>query len=206
MRLRVVRKSFGVLAASAMALALAGCGGRGADSDFTMTFGNLLAYNSTKAPPVARLSGELAVECPSVNVAEGQAAYRAMAGAQVRYQFSLGDIARECSAQDSTISIRVGVAGYLLAGQAGGAGTFSVPVKIVVRGQADERIVASRVVRVTASIPNGDTQGTFSFVADAITVPYLRPEADQDYEIFVGIDPKGATPEKPERRNPRRRG
>jgi hypothetical protein len=141
-----------------------------------------------------------------VNVAEGQAAYRAMAGAQVRYQFSLGDIARECSAVDGTISIRVGVAGYLLAGPAGGAGTYSVPVKISVKSQADDRIVASRVVRVSASIANGDAQGTFTFIADPLTVPYVRPEADQDYEIFVGIDPKGAAPEKPARRPSRRRG
>ena len=208
MRHSVVRKSAGLILAGGLALALAGCGGRssGADNSFTQTFGNLLAYNSTKAPAPTVLGRELAVDCPAVNVAEGQSAYRSMAGDQVRHQFSLGDIARECTAQDGQISIRVGVAGYLLAGVAGGAGTFTVPVKISVKSQADERIVASRVVRVTATIPNGDTQATFSIIAEPLTVPYLRPEADQDYEIFVGIDPKGAVPEKPARSPSRRRG
>jgi hypothetical protein len=191
-----------------MVFALAGCGGGargGGDNSFTMAFGNLLAYNTTTPPPVAPLGSELAVECPAVNVEEGQSAYRSMAGAEVRYQFSLGDLARECRAQDGTVSIRVGVSGYLLAGQAGASGTFSVPVRIVVRSQADERVVASRVMRVSATIPQGETQATFAVVADPLTVPYLRPEADQDYAIFVSLDPKGAAPEKPVRSR-RKRG
>ena len=116
------------------------------------------------------------------------------------FQFSLGDLARECRAQDGTISIRVGVSGYLLAGRAGATGTFSVPVRVSVRSLAEDRIVATRVIRVSAAIPAGEAQATFAVVADPLTVPYLRPQADQDYEIFVGIDPKGAAPEKPARR------
>ena len=195
--------------AGGMTLGLAGCGGRGSD-DFTTTFGNLLAYNTTKPPPISPTSalGELAVDCPTVGVTEGQAAYRSGGadGSSVRYQFSFGELARECTAIDGKVTIRVGVSGYVLSGPAGGPGNYSVPVSVVVKSQDSEKVVASRVVRVSAAIKPGEAQAAFSFVADPIVVPYLRPEADQDYEIFVGFDPRGGAAEKPVRssRKPKR--
>ena len=193
-----------------LTLGLAGCGGKGGDG-FTSTFGNLLAYNSTKAPPLtptSSLEQTIAVECPTVGVTDGQAAYRSGGadGSSVRYQFSFGELARECTAGNGQVTIRVGVSGYVLAGPAGGPGTYSVPVTILVKSQDTEQVVASRVVRVSATIKPGESQAAFTFVADPISVPYLRPEADQDYDIFVGFDPRGGAAEKPVRssRKPKR--
>jgi hypothetical protein len=154
------------------------------------------------------LEQALAVECPTVGVTEGQAAFRSGGadGSSVRYQFSFGELARECTAGNGQVTIRVGVSGYVLAGPAGGPGNYTVPVSIMVRSQDTQKVVASRVVRVSAAIKPGESQSAFSFVADPISLPYLRPEADQDYEIFVGFDPRGGAAEKPVRssRKPKR--
>lgn len=189
-----------------MALSLAGCAKGGSDSDFTMTFGNLLAYNTTNPPPIKPIvAATEKVDCPTVEIVDGQAAYRSYANASksndsVRMQLSFGEIARECTAADGRISIRVGVAGYVLAGPAGGAGSISVPVRISIRSQSNSKIVESKVIRVAATIPAGETQATFSFVTDPLVVPYLREQADQDYDIFVGFDQNAGPEPKPARK------
>jgi hypothetical protein len=143
-----------------------------------------------------------------VQVAEGKAAYRVYGNAaktndSVRYQFSFSDMSRDCLAEDGQIRIRVGLSGFVVTGPAGGSGTFSVPVHVVVKRDSNDQVVQSKVVRVSAAIPPGEAQAGFAVVTDPIVVPYLRPEADQDYSIYVGFDPNGAAAEKPKRK-PRR--
>ena len=194
----------------ALAAATAGCGAGSGGEDAGTTLGNLFAYNSLKAPPFPQAQkAQVAVDCPIVQVADGQASYRAYTGADhssagVRYQYSIGDVARECIASpDGRIEIRVGVAGYVLAGPSGASGTFNVPVKVVVRSEKDQSIVASKVYRVATSIPPGDSQATFSTVSEPLVVPYLREAADEDYSIYVGFDGPGG--DAPQKRTPRRR-
>ena len=112
---RVIRAS-ALLFAGAAALSLSGCG-NSPDSDVSNTLGNLLAFNSLKAPPLpARENAGLPVECPEVQVTEGQAAYRTYVGsdksnAAVKHQYSFGEMARECFADNGRIDIRIGISG-----------------------------------------------------------------------------------------------
>jgi hypothetical protein len=52
----------------------------------------------------------------------------------------------------------------------------------------------SKVYRIDAAIPAGESQTTFSLVSDTFQVPYLRPRADDDYTIVVGFDDKSEAP------------
>ena len=189
-------------------LPLAGCGST-PDGGVSSTLGNLIAFNSPKAPAAREIreSGIVEVECPEVLIADGQSAFRTYAGADkssagVKHQYSFGEMSRECSATKERINIRVGVAGYVLSGPMGGPGAFQVPVRVSVRRDSDGQIVQSKTYRIAASITADQAQAPFSVVTEPLTVPFTRTEANMDYSIFVGFD---GTPEKPQKPAPRQR-
>jgi hypothetical protein len=125
--------------------------------------------------------------CPRIDVAEGGSVIQVGGGAASRSQITLGQLARECLGQpDGSTLVKVGVQGRALLGAGGGAGRFSVPVRVVVR--QGERIIASRVRQAAVQIPPGDTHGTFVVVEDGILVPRA---AAQDFEIEVGLGGAG---------------
>ena len=99
--------------------------------------------------------------------------------------------------------MRVGVAGYVQSGPVGGPGSFSVPVRIVVRRESDQQIVATKSYRVAAAIPQGDTQAPFTLVTEPMSVPALSNASEDDYTIYVGFD--SGAPDKPQKPKPRRR-
>lgn len=189
-------------------LPLAGCGST-PDGGLSSTFGNLIAFNSTTAPPIRenKEAGVIEVECPEVLVADGQAAYRTYAGADkssagVKHQYSFGELSRECIATKDRIDIRVGVAGYVLSGPMGGPGSFQVPVRVSIRRDSDGQVIQSKSYRIAAAITADQAQAPFAVVTEPLTVPFIRTEANMDYSIFVGFD---ATPEKPQKPAPKQR-
>ena len=197
-------RSAALLLTGLFALPLAGCGTNPSDGGMGATLGNLIAFNSTKAPPVSDFKGstEVDVECPDVLVADGQASMRTYAGADkssagVRHQYSFGEMSRECRALDGRIDIRVGVSGYVLAGPAGGPGSFQVPVRVFVRRDSDGQTVQSKTYKIAATIAPDQAQTAFSLVTEPLTVPLLRTDASQDYSIFVGFDGSPDKPQKP---------
>ena len=179
---------------AASALLLAGCassnGPKSASEPSTMSkLANLIAFNSTTAPKaVDSVAGNVDyVECPVVDVEEGGGVAVVGSGATLRHQFTISETARECSVANKQISIRVGVAGRVVTGPAGGPGTFSVPLRIGIRRETDKQIVTSKVVNITATIPSGGSNTTFAVVPDPLTVPWLREEADEDYMVVVAF-------------------
>ncbi len=192
----------------AAALALACCQGAAAQQDpGDNTFGNLFRRGPTTYPQDTR--PKIDVDCPIVQVADGQASFRAYSGADrsaagVKYQYTFGELARECVATpDGRLELRIGISGYVLAGPSGAAGTFNVPVKVVIKRDSDHSIAATKVMRVATAIPPGESQSAFSAVTETIVIPFLRPEADEDYSIYVGFDSAG--PEKPVKKQKRKR-
>jgi hypothetical protein len=151
------------------------------------------------------------LECPEILVDTGASALRVPPDADsssVRYQLSLGLLARECTIQDDRIVIKVGVEGAAVLGPLGQPGSYSGNVRIAVRRQKDEMILGSKTYRVGTTIPSGATRGEFRIIADPLTVPYLSQHAADDYEILIGFTQGGADPaENPRKsRGKRQRG
>jgi hypothetical protein len=194
------------IAALAALVALSGCGG---GSYVGSLFGSGSASSQPPAQPVS--SGQAAPQgapqsavlplfnqgptelvCPYVDVREGAAAHRVYAGQQsnatVRYQYSMGEIARECRVAGNQLILKIGVEGRVLLGPAGSPGSFTVPVTIAVRDEATKKFVANRTYRVSASIAQGASNTSFTAVSDEIAVPYKGLGANEDYLVFVGFD------------------
>ncbi|WP_332686109.1 hypothetical protein [Bosea sp. (in: a-proteobacteria)] len=179
----------------ALAVALAGCGSSRSTGEPSamQKFGNIIAFQSTTPPPVNQLPGDPEEEliCPAVIIAEGGAAIRAQSGpdgASLRHQISINTVARECNATGpgGGFNLKVGVEGRVLAGRAGGAGSFgaTLTTQVVRNGQ----IIARRASRVGATIPSGQTGADFVHVEDNIVVPAGSGET----EIVVSLGTGGA--------------
>lgn len=106
----------------------------------------------------------------------------------MRYQFSLGDVVRECGRQGSQIAIKVGVEGRVLIGPVGAPGSFSAPVRVAIRRESDQKPATSKSYHVAVTVLPGSAGMPFSLVTEPILVPFISPKADEDYTIVVGFD------------------
>lgn len=143
----------------------------------------------TAPPPSEAPSG-----CPTIAILDGTQSQRVMAtGASdnqgVRYQFSLFNVGRECSMAGGRMSLRIGAGGRVLLGPAGSPGHFDVPIRVVVYSEVGQKPIESKLYRVSASIPAGQTGTDFQFASDNIVVPGA---SGRDFSIKVGFDSKGA--------------
>jgi hypothetical protein len=130
------------------------------------------------------------INCPDVSVADGGAALRVGGAdnASVRYQFNIGDTARQCDpAGPGQAAIKVGVAGQVVIGPAGSAGTFSAPVKITVTQLAGDKTVFSQTYRAEATT-DGVRGGDFRIVTDPINLPMPTLQLADVYSITVGFE------------------
>lgn len=176
-------------AAAALILAAALAAGP-ARAEEGNVFSNLFKFGGTTVPPSQPESLEPPY-CPPVEVADGAAASRTMAGANVRTQFSLGRLARECARlPDGSITVKAGVEVNVLLGPAGAPGRFEVPVTFQIRH--DGKVVVSRVERAAVVVGPGEAQGFANIVADGLSVPAAMT-ADYDIAVGVGAVGKGAT-------------
>ena len=162
---------------------------------------NLGASPDAKAvvlQPTARPSDKLKVlpvaaqdiNCPEVTIADGGAALRVGGpeNASVRYQFNIGDTARQCDpAGPAQAAIKIGVAGEVVIGPAGSAGTFSAPVKITVTQVSGDKAVFSQTYRAEATT-DGVKAGQFRIVTDPINVPMPTLQLADIYSITVGFE------------------
>lgn len=129
-------------------------------------------------------------DCPEVFVDSGTSMLRSPPdadAANVRYQLSLRETARQCIIDGADLTIRVGVGGAAVLGAAGQPGAYGANLRVAIRRQKDDTIVASKIYRVSASIAKGETRGEFEVIADPFTVPVMSPRAQDDYEILVGF-------------------
>lgn len=182
-----------VLAAGMLAILCAGCNGPAASvspaNDPGTKVGNLLAFNSLTPPPNPNRPVGERIDCPEIQVDPGNSAVRVATGegaSGVRYQISIGDVARECVRQGDRLAIRVGVETRIALGPAGAPGSYTAPLRILVRRQSDEAVLASKVYRVGGPV-SANGQAQFSLVADPLLVPYTTERADVDYEVVMGF-------------------
>ena len=160
-------------------------------------------FGKAPAPPQsASPSG-----CPEITVLDGTDAQRIMASnaagnAGLRHQFSITDVARECHLSNSQMTLKVGVEGRVLLGPAGTPGAFDVPIRVAIVNRLDDKPFLSKLYRVAASIPTGQTAVPYTLVADSLVIPFGAGRTAQDYSIKIGIDASkaGEVAAKPHRR------
>ena len=205
-----VRGISAAAAAMAAGLVLAGCGGpagsvAGGDPDPVSTkLGNLLAFNSTTAPPLPNKNAGARIDCPIVQIEPGMSALR-VGGAEsssVRYQIAIGEVARECSQSNGQLFVRVGVETRTVVGPAGGPGTYSAPLTVSLRRTADEKVLASKTYQVGGAVGSTGT-AINALIADPLSAPFINERAADDYEIVLAIGKGGAATDG--RRSRRRR-
>jgi hypothetical protein len=163
------------------------------------TLANLVSFHSSEpadqpaangTQTAAADTGPREISCPQIEVQDGTSAMRVGGDVNqaVRYQFDIVNTARECKIEGAQFAIKVGVAGRLLIGPAGSAGAYSAPLRVVVRDDATQKPVISKLYKVEANADAANLQAPFQFVSEPLMLPYVHKWADEDYTILVGFD------------------
>jgi hypothetical protein len=135
------------------------------------------------------------IDCPGMMVRSGASTWQVPSGTtstNLRYQGSLGQLARECAVLGDSMTIKVGVEGRVLVGPKGGAGSLAVPLRIaLVQEGPQPKSVWTKFYSVPLNVPQGQTQVTFTHVEDDLSFA-IPPSRDlSSYVIYVGYDPQG---------------
>jgi hypothetical protein len=145
------------------------------------------AADDLKPPAGKVLESELRAYCPSISLREGTSFFTTYAkGGQddptkLIYQASISDVTRSCKQADGKLTMNVGVAGKVVPGPAGKAGTMTMPIRIVVlRG---EEVLYSELHKHPVTVGSGSTQWLFN--NPNVTIP-IPPE--RNIQIFAGYD------------------
>jgi hypothetical protein len=200
---------------AAMSIGLSACGGgipglggsstpsesAGQPQGAGSTLRNFALYGAATVPPSQKPQDDREYKCPELEVLDNGAGYRGNAGAGASastYQASLTNRARECSFRGNQVVIRVGVEGRLLLGPNGKPGTYSVPVRIVVKRRQD--VVTQKFARVSVTVPSNDTQAEFSYIEENLVLPISENDPGDEYDILVGFDGSGGPAQRQTRR------
>jgi hypothetical protein len=164
------------------------------------------ATNPSEKPKILPVASQ-DINCPEVEIADSGAALRVGGpdNQSVRYQFNIGDTARECDpAGPSQAALRIGVKGEVVIGPAGSPGTFNAPLKITVTRDSDKTNVFSQTYQVSAAT-DGLTAGAFRVVTDPITLPMTTLQLADVYSITVGFEGGTGSPSPTGQRNRKKR-
>jgi hypothetical protein len=147
-----------------------------------------ILYGGAKPPSRVITDDEDPPECPAPFYTAEDSVIR-QGGDVVKSQISIVNSARECVKDGKNIRIHVGIEARVLLGPAGSAGSYSVPVHItMLRGT---KVVASRVVRGSVTLANGQTQASVLLVERDMIVPQAGEE------LMIQLSLKGGAGEGP---------
>jgi hypothetical protein len=143
------------------------------------------------------------IECPGVDIRTGASTLEIAAksgqatAADLRYQLSFGQTARECLVQGGVMTIKVGVQGRVILGPMGTPGQVDVPLRYaVVREGPQPKTIATKFKRLPVAVGPDQTHVQFVDVEEGLTFPVpSRSEVDA-YVIYVGFDEIGDKNEK----------
>lgn len=142
-------------------------------------------------------ASELTAYCPQVTLREGTAFFSSYAkGGQddpkkLAYQASISDVTRSCSRANGLLTINVGVAGRIVPGPAGAAGSVKMPIRIAVL--QGEEVVYSQLHNHQVALDGSGAATQFIFNDPNVTVPI---PSDQSLQVFAGYD-EGPPKKKP---------
>ncbi|MGB3388812.1 MAG: hypothetical protein WBA88_12585 [Pseudaminobacter sp.] len=132
---------------------------------------------------------ELRAYCPPITLREGTAFFNTYArGGQddpskVVYQASITDVTRSCSQSGGMLTMNVAVAGKVVPGPAGVAGTVKMPIRVVVvRG---DEVLYSKLHSFQTTVADTSAATQFVFNDPAVSIPV---PAEQGLRIYAGYD------------------
>ena len=153
-----------------------------------------LAANDMAAANVSAQQVGAAGACPSIVVGENGAQLTIYRVGQVgdslaiRYRGEISRTARECEIAPGMVSVKYGVAGRVLLGPLGKAGTFRLPVLVHVTDRSGNKIL-TRKLGVKVRVVEGKPYGNYSTVQNLSFSVAPGVPASQ-YKIYVGFDQK----------------
>jgi hypothetical protein len=153
-------------------------------------------------PPVIVGEPRPELNCPQVTIRFGASTYAVAApgkqavGNDVRYQASIGKLARECIKTGDEITAHIGIQGRVIAGPAGAPATVEVPLRVaVVQGGIGEKVIATKAYTTVVNMSQ-DESVPFTFVAEDLVYPAPVGRAGDNYVFYVGFDPQLVSGEK----------
>lgn len=140
--------------------------------------------------------------CPQVVMPEQTVVHQAYARAgdksadKLLYQASFADVTRQCTANETTMTINVIAQGRVVEGPAGKPGKITLPIFVeVVDG---DNVIYSQKVAFPVDMPDGGTQ--FIFNKPDVQIPNAAGGASRFTRVRLGFD-TGAPSKKPARRS-----
>lgn len=131
--------------------------------------------------------------CPKVVLLEEDATHRAYARGgnddpqKLLYQASLADVTRQCTANETTITINVVAQGRLVRGAAGTPGRVTLPILVEVFDGDD--VIYSQKVAYPVDLTEGGTQ--FIFAKPDVQIPNAIGGASRFTRVRLGFDAGG---------------
>lgn len=166
---------------------LAGAGCQSSDSSGVLNLGTQKQDPQVQQAKVTASS--LQAYCPKVTVRDGTAYFDNYArggqgdATKIVYQASIGDVTRDCSNANGSLSLNVAVAGRVVPGPMAKPGAVSMPIRIVVLHGND--VLYSKLHQYQVQLSDMSAATQFVFNDANIVVP--EPTA-KDYQIFAGFD------------------
>ena len=187
---------------AALSLVLGGAWAAPASAQsFTDRFKSLFGGKKEEPPPLVSAEPAPEINCPQVTIRFGASTYAVAApgkqavGNDVRYQASIGKLARECIKAGGEITAHIGIQGRVIAGPAGAPQTVEVPLRVaVVQGGVGEKVIATKAYTTTVTM-SLDESVPFTFVAEDLVYPAPVGRAGDNYIFYVGFDPQALKPE-----------
>jgi len=200
----------------AAALILSACSSASTPTDTGDTasasrFASLFAGSASPAAQMATGGPAFnADDCPTVDIRTGAGTFTVAgkppeaAATDVRYQLTLTQLARQCTAGGGNLVMKIGVQGRIIVGPAGGPGQIDIPLRYaVVREGAAPKTIATKFKRVPADVPAGQPNVVFSDVEESLSFPMPSRAELGAYMVYVGFDEIGeGTEKKPAAKQP----
>ncbi|HLH94282.1 MAG TPA: hypothetical protein VKW08_04120 [Xanthobacteraceae bacterium] len=169
----------------------------------TSRFAGLFATAPVAAPPATNVTAFNPDDCPQVDTRTGAASLTVSdkssegTAADVRYELSLNQLARQCTLLDGNLVMKIGVQGRIVLGPAGAPGPVDVPLRFaVIQEGIEQKTIATKFKRVSADVPTGQDNVIFSDVDDDLSFPMPSRAELASYRAYVGFDEMGDTPAK----------
>lgn len=164
-------------------------------------------------PPEPKITqSELLAFCPPVGLREGTAFFTtygaapaakrkpagdadpapdaAAPGKPIRYQTSITDVTRSCTRAGGQLTMTIAVAGKVVPGPAGAAGSLTLPIRIAVANGPD--LLFSQLYRYDAQVASATSASTFLFTASDVTFTDLGLRSMRAFAGFDEGPPKEA--------------